>query len=85
MPFISRLNMSAIAVGVLLPAISSGVSAQIERDGYRQVNTLLSHAFMDIIRDGQYHAICKYNAGFAFPDGVDGDEYCSKNVVDPDT
>lgn len=23
--------------------------------------------------------------GFAFPDGVDGDEYCSKNVVDPDT
>lgn len=85
MPLISRLNICAVAFGLLHPALTSFTHAQTERDGYRQVNTLLSHAFMDIIRDGQYHAICKYNAGFAFSDGVDGDEYCSKNVVDPDT
>ena len=78
---LTPLNFCVIAVSLL--GMSSGAHAQI--DGYRQVNTLLSQAFMDIIRDGQAHSICKYNAGFAWPDGIDADEACSLGVVDPDT
>lgn len=81
MLFAAPLNFSVVAVSLL--GMSSGAYAQI--DGYRQVNTLLSQAYMDIIRDGQYHSICKYNAGFAWGEGIDADEVCSDNVIDPDT
>ena len=71
---------------VSLMSFGIGTYAQTyERDGYRQVNTLLSQAHMDIIRDGQRHSICTYNAGFPWPEGDDPDELCSKNVVDPDS
>jgi len=79
------VNFCLVAVS-LLAGTSSGTNyAQTERDGYRQVNTLLSHAFTDIMRDGQYHSICTYNAGFPWPEGTDPDEVCSKKVVDPDS
>jgi len=82
---IKKFCIVAASILYVYTGISSCAYAQIERDGYRQVNTLLSHALMDIIRDGQYHSICTYNAGFAWGEGIDADEYCSKNVVDPDS
>ena len=77
------LNFCLVSLSLL--SLSFGTYAQTERDGYRQVNTLLSQAHMDIIRDGQLHSICTYNAGFAWGEGIDPDEVCSKGVVDPDS
>ena len=82
---VSFIPLNFCLVSLSLLSGSFGTYAQTERDGYRQVNTLLSQAHMDIIRDGQLHSICTYNAGFAWGEGIDPDEVCSKGVVDPDS
>ena len=79
-----RIPFIAAATAVAFLGGCVNETAAVEADGYRQVNTVLSEAYMNLIRTGQDHNICVYNAGFPPSEGTDLEEQCREDMADPD-